>query len=171
MPIFCNTLTRFILFCLLVSMLFGCAATYHGDGIVISEQKINNSVQIPSHIKQGAKIGGTVGAISGGVVGAGFGILYFGLGGASHAATYYGGSIFGAALGGVTFGLVGAAIGMSAAYVSEKITENSANYQYTVRSLYDVKKTFTIRQYSIPVPLNTKVKILERNGTMFIRKN
>ena len=78
--------------------------------------------------------------------------------------TLAGATIF-AGAGALTLGLVGAVAGASAGYYMTKVN----SYQYTVKSLDDAS-IYTIQQYATPIPLNTKVKIMERNGSMFIRK-
>ena len=120
-----NTLTRLIISLLIISMLFGCAITNHGYGVVIA--------------------GAVSGAILLGSFASWYGFMEVGLGSA----------------------LAGAASG----YIIEKSKGRSTLYQFTVKSLNDATKIYTVRQYSTLIPLNTKVKVLERNGTIFIRKN
>jgi len=161
----CKKITRYTSLILSVSTLFGCAVTSHGDGIVIAEQKTNNINERQNQIKHNAKVVGIAGAIGGGLVGGTF-ILWYGLmEGSSLASTLAGATIF-AGAGALTFGLVGAVVGGSVGYYyMGKVN----SYQYTVKSLHD-SNIYKIKQYSAPIPLNTKVKVLERNGSMFIRK-
>jgi len=56
-----RVISRFILITLITSMLFGCATTYHGDGIVIDKQKAYTK----NHLKNGLKKGSSS-AIAGG---------------------------------------------------------------------------------------------------------
>lgn len=75
-----------------------------------------------------------------------------------------------AGMGALAFGVVGVVAGGTAGYLIEKSNAKSDLYQFTVKSLQDVGKVYTVKQYSSPIPLNTKVKILERDGSLFIRK-
>lgn len=153
-------------------MLFGCVTTNHGYGVIIAERKENDMRDRQNHIKDrikhDAKIAGTTSAIGGGVLlgsfAAWYGFMEVGVGSALAGAALWG------AAGALTFGLAGAAVGGTAGYLIEKSNAKSDLYQFTVKSLQDVGKVYTVKQYSSPIPLNTKVKILERDGSLFIRK-
>lgn len=169
----------------MASMLLGCAATYQGDGIVMEEHQVGQQLDRKVQIKQHAKVGGATGAIvlgstggifggvpaaiGGGVVGAVLGSAAGGLygvaeGGSSNPTLFA--SVIGAGTGAVAFGLPGAAVGGAAGYL---MTKHLADYQYIVKSLRD-NKLYTVTQYSARIPLHTQVRVLERNGSLFIRK-
>lgn len=169
---FLKSLVRSTSLILIASLLLGCV-TNHGYGVVIAEQHEKHFVERKNYIKNqtkhDAKVGGTVGSAGGGVLlgsfAAWYGFMEVGVGSALAGAAVWG------AAGALTFGLAGAAIGGTAGYVIEKSKSKYEHYQFKVRSLQDATKIYTVKQYSPPIPLNTKVKILERNGSTFVRKN
>lgn len=65
---------------------------------------------------------------------------------------------------------LGTAVGSGAGVVTYALDpKNTSTYQYKVKSLTNAK-ILTIQQRTVPIPLNAKVRILERNGSVFIRK-
>lgn len=133
------------------------SAWQNEQGIVIAEQKIVTQKPITHHVKNGALIGGiglsvitiTV-ELAAGALSEGAGTLV------ALAALGYGG--LGAGMGGI----VGAST-----YLFKP--DNPLIYEYKVKSLSQ-PSIYTIRQSSTPIPLNTKVRIIERNHTRLIRK-
>lgn len=173
MLIWCKILTRFICLFLTVSMLFGCVTTNHGYGVIIAERKENDTRDRQNHIKDrmkhDAKIVGTASAIGGGILCGSF-VLWYGIMEGVSIGPVLAGTAIWATAGALTFGLAGVVAGGTAGYLVEKSNAKSELYQFTVKSLQDVGKVYTVKQYSSPIPLNTKVKILERDGSLFIRK-
>jgi len=160
--------SRLTILTLIFTMLLGCATTYHGDGIIIKEQKIGKK----KHLKEGKKAG-TRGAIVGGTAAATL-YLWSGLmeAGIPSTLAVAGGSlavmgIVGSA-GALVIGLPVAAAAIGTSYLIDKSNKKDM-YQFNVKSLEE-NKTYTIEQYAVPMPINTKVKILERNGVVFIKK-
>ena len=152
--------SRFIFLIFIISMLLGCATTHYGDGIVIAEQKIIQKEPVNYHpIKNGAKNGALIGALGGGATA--LGLIAF-LGASPIAGVFLFPILYGTTL--------GTAIGSGAGIVAYALNpKNSSTYQYKVKSLTNAK-ILTIQQQTLPIPLNAKVRILERNGSMFIRK-
>ncbi|MDP3561098.1 MAG: hypothetical protein Q8R83_02835 [Legionellaceae bacterium] len=155
-------------------MLFGCVTTNHGYGVIIAERKENDTRDRKNHmqdrIKHDAKIVGMTSAIGGGVLGGSFALWYGIMEGVSIGSVLAGTAIW-ATAGAFTFGMVGVVAGGTAGYFIEKAGVKSNLYQFTVKSLQDVGKVYIVKQYSSPIPLNTRVKILERDGFLFIRKS
>lgn len=150
------------------SMLVGCVATYHGDGIVVSEKKVINTSSSHKFVKKGAIVGGIVSAVPA----MSFGSLIGGVAGAMIASDGVGiisGALIGGVVCGATFGIIGAGVGGGAGFFIERMNRNLSDYSYTVRSLNDAQ-IITLQQYSVPIAVNTRVKIIKRNGAYFIRK-
>jgi hypothetical protein len=158
-------ITRTTILILMFSMTLGCATTYHGDGIIISEQKIGNK----NHFKAGKKAG-TRGAMAGGIAGVSFaawcGHMVGGVTLASVGDTLLAMAVLGT-LEALTIGTP-VAVAAGTFYLIDKSNKRNT-YQFKIKSLEE-NKTFTIDQYAVPMPVNTKVKILERNGSVFIKK-
>jgi hypothetical protein len=153
--------------------LIGCATTYdRGEGIVISEKKVKDKDYKPHQNTQtGAIDGGTVGviggAVGGGLVGLGVGAVIGSFGGGIPLilATTFGG----AAIGGLTFGVAGTVVGSGVGYAVDVSTPDTGVYEFTVQSENQIKP-LTITQYSSPIPVNTPVRILEKNNLIFIKQ-
>jgi hypothetical protein len=147
---------------LILAMLSSCATTYHGDGVITSKQKIGKK----NHLQAGKKAG-TKGAIVGGAAAGSFigwtGIME----GVGVGSTLTSVAIFGAA-GALTVGLPVAATVATTSYLVNK-KNNKDVYRFNVKSLKD-NKTFVVEQYAIPMPVNTKVQIIERNKSVFIKR-
>jgi len=173
MLVLCKILTRYICLFLTVTMLFGCVTTNHGYGVIIAERKENDmrdrQNQIKDRMKHDAKMVGTTSAIGGGILGGSF-ALWYGIMEVGSVGPILAGTAIWATAGALTFGLVGVVAGGTAGYFIEKSNAKSDMYQFTVKSLQDVGKVYTVKQYSSPIPLNTKVKIIERDGSLFIRR-
>ena len=145
------------------SMTLGCATTYHGDGIIVSEQKIGNK----NHLKAGKKAGAR-GAMVGGIAGASFAGWYSLMEpGISVGIDLAGVAIWGAA-GALAIGVPVAVAAIGTSYLIDKSDKRNI-YQFKIKSFKE-DKIFTIEQYAVPMPVNTKVKILERNGSVFIKR-
>lgn len=145
----------------ITSLLFGCA-TYQGDGVVIEKQKIGKK----DHFKTAKKAGIRSGAVAATALGSL--VLWYGImEGASVSGDILGVAIFGsaAALG---VGLPVAATAIIVPFLADKLTKADV-YQFKVKSLSD-NKIYTVEQYSPPIPVNTKVKIIERNNKVFVKK-
>ena len=147
-------------------MLSSCATTYHGDGVITSKQNIGKK----NHLQAGRKAGTKAGIVGGAAVGS-F-VTYYGLmeGGATVA--NIGNTLGGVALLGsaaaLTVGLpVAVAVATTSYLVNQK--NNKDIYRFNVKSLKD-NKTFVVEQYAIPMPVNTKVEIIERNKSVFIKR-
>lgn len=160
MIIFDKKFTRALFLMLIIAMLLGCVTTQYGDGIVVAEQKIIEKQPVNYHpIKNGARNGALFGALSGGA--SALGLIAF-VGASPIAGVFIIPILYGTAL--------GTAIGSGAGVVAYALNpKKSTTYQYKIKSLTNAE-IFTIQQQTIPIPLNAKVRILERNGTLFIRK-
>jgi hypothetical protein len=165
---FNKTTAQLTIITLTFSMLFGCATTYHGDGIIVSEQKIGKK----NHLKEGAKAG-VRGATVGGTASASF-VLWYGLMEAGVPSTLVsagnllaGMAILGSA-GALAIAVPAAVTAVGTSYVINKSNKKDI-YQFNVKSL-NKDKTFIIKQYAVPMPVNTKVRIIERNGSVFMKK-
>ncbi len=164
-----NITKQFILITLMSSLLFGCA-TYHGDGIVVKKEIYNFSHKKSlKPIKDRTADGGLVGATSGAMGGATLGLIAGGLsasGGAGVAIS----TLVGALGGGLIFGGIGAAVGSSVGLLQYGLTPSEKElWQYQVKSLKD-SKMLSVTQQTATIPLDSKVKIMEQNGRMFIKR-
>lgn len=151
------------------SLLFSCA-TYHGDGIVFKKEIYNISHKKSlKPIKDRTVGGGLVGATSGAMGGATLGLIVGGLsapGGAEVAISILAGALGG----GLVFGGIGAAVGSSIGLLQYGLTSSEKEiWQYQVKSLKD-SKVLSVTQQNATIPLDSKVKIMEQNGRMFIRR-
>jgi len=147
---------------LITSMLFGCATTYHGDGIVIDKQKVYTQ----NHLKNGLKKGSSAAIAGGLLVGTvvSVGSVLLGAGAAEIPIVALATLGYGAASA-LTFGAGGIIVGAGTSYF---LYSSKNMQQFKVKSL-ETGKIFLIEQYS-SIPLNTKVKIIERNDRVFIKK-
>lgn len=168
-----NLFTKLILSLLIASMLSGCATTNHGYGVIIAQRKVTNVAErqnyVKNQVKHDAITAGTRGVVSGAMAGvilltsvAGSGFSLFTLETLGTAAVCAG-------TGALTLGLAGVVVGGVAGYIIEKSKAKSDLYQLAVRSLSDSTQIYTVRQYSPFIPLNTKVTILESNGTIRVK--
>ncbi len=173
MSVLCKILSRYICFFLTATMLLGCVTTNHGYGVIIAARKENDTRARPNPIhdrmKHEAKRVGTTSAVGGGVLGGSFALWYGIMEGVSIGPVLAGTAIW-ATAGALTFGIAGVVAGGTAGYLIEKSNAKSSLYQFTVKSLQDEGKVYTVTQYSSPIPLNTRVNVLEREGSLFIRK-
>lgn len=174
MSFFHKKIIHFTCLLFVISMLFGCKTIDHGYGIIIAEQKKDKRYDRQCHMKKQmkhyAKTAGTTGAISGGFLGGSI-ALWYGMMEGVAIAPIVGGTIASAAAGALTFGLAGIMVGGISGYAIEESNSKLALYQFKVKSLYDNGKIYTIEQYVSPIPLDSKVKILEKHGSLFIKKS
>ncbi len=155
-------MTRFFMIVLMSSLLFGCATTYHGDGVVIKQQKIGKK----DHFKPAKKAGVRSGLVAGTALSS-FSLLY-GIGeGVSVGSNILGIVIWGS-VGAFGVGLPVAATAITVPFVADKLTKADV-YQFKVKSLSN-NKVYIVEQYSPPISVNTKVKIIERNNKVFVKK-
>jgi hypothetical protein len=138
--------THFILITVITSMLFSCVTTYHGDGVVIEKRKYYTQ----NHFKKGLIV--TVGSI---LLGAGVDAI-------PNVAIS---CLFLGAASALTFGAAGIVVGAGTSYF---LYRSKNMQQFKVKSL-ETGKIFIIEQYS-SIPVNAKVKIIERNKRVFIKK-
>lgn len=135
-----------------VSFANGVYADSSKDGIVIASQKIihvRNNIAHP--VKHYTTAGGTIGLVSGVVVG--------GLAAGP----------IGLVVGPVVYGTLGAGLGAGTGVLSSAFNPSQViEYQYKVKSLSD-SKIYTIQQGAKPIPLNTKVRMIDRNNKLLIR--
>lgn len=122
------------------------------DGIVIASQKITHVRNNNAHpVKHYATAGGTIGLVSGVVVG---GIVA---------------GPIGLVVAPIVYGTLGAGLGAGTGVLNYAFNPSQAvEYQYKVRSLSD-SKIYTIQQGSQPIPLNTKVRMIDRHNKLLIR--
>ncbi len=153
---------RFILITLMSALLFACATTYHGDGIVIEKHYMGKK----DHFKPAQKAGIRSGAVGGAAL-ASFS-LFYGIGeGVSVGSNILGVAIWGS-LGALGVGLPVAATAITVPFLADKLTKADV-YQFKVKSLSE-NKTYIVEQYSPPISVNTKVQIIERNKKVFVKK-
>lgn len=160
-------MNRFVLISLISSLLFGCA-TYQGDGVVVQKQLYSvGHKRIADPIKDRTKNGALVGATSGGALG---GLLGSFMGGISIPANVLTGTLIGALGGGLILGGIGAVIGSGVGLMQYGLTPSKKEvWQYQVKSSSS-NKILKINQKTSNIPLHSKVKIMEDNGSMFIRR-
>ena len=165
---FRNLLTCLFLFVFILSST-GCVTTYRrGEGVVISEKKLNQmNLQSGDKTIEGFKIGGTAGIVSGGIIGGAVGLIPGIMSGSMPGlviCTAIGG-VIGAGLLGLTGGVLGGTVG----YVGDLAVQNAPEYEFTIKQFSD-SQILTIRQHSGAIPVNTSVWILEKHDELFIRK-
>ncbi|PJD93339.1 MAG: hypothetical protein CK424_02850 [Legionella sp.] len=160
--------TRIIPLLLIVSMLCSCIFPQHyADGVITATQEIPNTYSMKHRVFQDTATFGRASAVAGGVIG---GVCFGALGGLISGNPLFAGiaSVVGVGAGALSMGLIGitagAGVGLSRGYINS----HAIQYEYTVQSLD--KGIFNIKQYSSPIPVNTKVKILRQNDRLFIRK-
>lgn len=152
-----------------ICLISACSTThYKGDGVILSEKKINSQSYKPHEgTTTGALIGGTAGVISGAAVGSVFGLII----GAFTTTSTLGiaGIILGSsAIGAMVVGTAGSAVGGGTGYIID-VLNHPAAYQYTIKPNYQ-SDAITITQNAPPIPVHTKVRILEKNHSLFIIK-
>lgn len=161
-----NNLTKAVGLIVSLSLLPACAAKHYDDGVIISEQKIVSPCQVASHpIKTAAGIGGLSGAIAGGTLG---GLIGWGIADLTDASVLSCVAI-GAGSGALFLGGVSAAVGAGGGLLYYGATYQNQPYEYKVRT-YQTNEILTIQQNAAPIPVHTKVRILERSGSRFIRR-
>jgi outer membrane lipoprotein SlyB len=147
----------------------GCVTTYRrGEGVVISEKKLNQmNLESGNKTVEGIKIGGTAGMVGGGVIGGAVGLIPGIMSGSSAGlviCTAVGG-VIGAGLLGLTGGVLGGTVG----YLGDLAVQNAPEYEFKIKQ-FNGSQILTIRQHSSVIPINTRVRILEKNGELFIKK-
>ena len=157
----------------------GCASNYQqGNGTVIAVKKMYDKDYKPHQISEtGTQIGGIAGAAGGASIGGILGLMAGVLGASSGLGSgmLVLSTIVGAGVGGVIGGVAGCAVGGTVGYLADTVIPSSGMYQFEVKrnndsSLYPDPKILTIIQYSKEIPVNTKVRIFDKNGSLFIRK-
>ncbi len=169
-----NMFKKFVILVVMASSVLslgGCATTnYVGDGIVMQSTPLHHFDLKPgAHTKKGAIQGLTYGGIGGVLIGTGVGLVIA----AADVPTLGGflvGGIVGAAAGAAYYGILGGIIGTSTGYISDVSHKNFPHYEMKVQSI-PYAKVLTITQYSTQIPLNTRVRIFEKNGQFFVRKS
>lgn len=150
--------------------LIGCATTTYdrGEGVVLAAKKMKEHDLRPREgTKTGATVGGVTGAVGGAAAGGflGLALCSFSTAGAP---VIVAATLGGAAIGAVIVGSVGAAAGAGVGYVVDVNNRNAALYQFTVKP-DNSEKTITITQYSSVIPVNARVRILEKDNNVFIK--
>lgn len=151
-----------ILIVFIGSLLFGCATTYHGDGVVIEKQKVGKK----DHFKPAKKAGVRSGVVAGTALSS-FSLWYGILEGVSIGSSILGVAIWGS-VGALGVGLPVAATAITVPFLADKLTQADI-YQFKVKSLAN-NKIYTVEQYSPPIPVRTKVRIIERSHKVFVKK-
>jgi len=163
-------ITTYFLLATLTLSLSSCATTHRlGDGVIVAAKPLNeHDYSSSDRTETGAKIGGTIGAVGGGIVGGAIGLVPGFMSGSAPGLMIctIGGAVIGATIFGVTAGAVGGTVG----YAADLTAQNRSQYEFKVKS-DNQSQILTITQYSGAIPLNTSVRILEKNGTIFVRKN
>jgi|GEM_PF-6666883 len=131
------------------SLLFGCATTYQGDGTIVEKHQVSVAEKKDLEpIKRRTLQGGLAGAASGvGVL-----VATMGIGAEISLALGAAGLILGAGAGVVEYSLM----------PSEKEW-----WRYEVKAINDTK-TYSVTQKAPAMPLHAKVKIMERNGKVWL---
>lgn len=121
---------------LIFSLLFGCAATYQGDGTVIDKQRFSIAhVKNTAPIKERTAQGGLIGIASGATVGGAIGLLGSVLAPSASAATW---TLAFASAGGLISGGVGLLIGGGLGIAQYGLTPSEKDvWQYKIKSLND----------------------------------
>lgn len=163
-------ITPYILVATFSLSLCGCATTHHlGDGVIVAAKPLNEQDYNPvNRTETGVKLGGKIGAVGGGIVGGAVGLVPGLMSGSAPGLMIctIGGAAIGATLLGVTAGAVGGTVG----YAADLTAQHRSHYEFKVKSDHEAQ-VLTVTQYSSAIPLNTSVRILEKNGTLFVRKN
>jgi hypothetical protein len=158
---------RSILSGLMLSLLLSCATTYQGDGRVIDTQKV--SIAHPKTtgiVKERTAQVGLIGAASGATVGGAFGLLGALL---SPSASAAGWTLAFASGGALVSGGVGLLLGSGLGLAQYGLTPSEKDmWQYKVKSLSG-PESFIIRQKAPPIPLDSHVKIMKKNGVLSIK--
>lgn len=121
---FRKILTCLFLFAFILSST-GCVTTYRrGEGVVISEKKLNQiNLQSGNKTIEGVKIGGTVGMVSGGIIGGAVGLIPGIISGSMP------GLVICTAIGGVIgvglLGLTGGVFGGTVGYLGDLAVQNA----------------------------------------------
>ena len=159
--------TQLISIILLGSLLFGCAMTHLGEGIVVEKQLYNAaSEKNLDEIKNNTLHGMKNGAIGGAAVGGAYGRLGSAI--AYNASAPLWTLIF-AIPGGFIGGATGIAVGSGVGLIKYALKpSHKATWQYKVKSL-NGPETFIIKEQSTNIILHTQVKVMERNGLTFIK--
>jgi hypothetical protein len=152
---------------IIICLISACSTThYKGDGVILSEKKINAHDLKPHEVtKAGAIIGGTAGIVTGATMGGAFGLALSALGSLSTAEALVM-TLGTGAVGALIVGAAGGAIGGGAGYVID-VASHPVGYQYVIQPSYQ-SETITITQYTKPIAVNSKVHILEKNQSLFI---
>ncbi len=150
--------------------LVGCATTHdRGSGVVLSAKKIEKR---DFKAREGTQIGaivlGAPAAVGGAVVGGFTGLIWSslaGLGGGSVpavAAITFGGAVVGA----VVIGGIGAAMGAGIGYAYDT---SKPLYQFTVKPDNN-ENPIIVTQYSYNIPVDSHVRILEKDNNLLIKR-
>lgn len=152
------------------SFLSGCVTTYQrGEGMIIAEKKLSNKDYKPHQAtKTGAAIGTSVGTFIGAIPGGLVGFVIGALGTNSIPITIVCTAAGGLA-GGLMVAVVGGTLGGAAGYAVDISKSDVGMYEFTVKTNQG-GKPLIIKQYSSPIPLHTKVHILEKDNVMTIKK-
>lgn len=79
------------------------------------------------------------------------------------------GMVSGGVIGGGLLGLTGGVLGGTVGYVGDLAVQNAPEYEFKIKQFSD-SQILTIRQQSGVISVNTSVRILEKNGELFIKK-
>lgn len=159
-----------IIFLSICMTLSGCATTNHvGNGIVISEQQVEHHT---SHSYENTKLGATAGVASGAVT-IGMPTAFFTAAltsiGTTNSVAIASAALAGAGIGGLIGGAIGLTIGAGLGYGIDTALAQENTYQFKVKPS-DHSQALSITQHSRLIPLNSKVRIFEKQGQFFIRQ-
>lgn len=163
-------MVRKIFLVILICLISACSTThYKGDGVILSEKKINAHDLKPHEVtKAGAIIGGTAGMVTGAALGGAFGLALSAFGSLSTAGTLAL-TLGTGAVGALIVGAAGGAIGGGAGYVID-VASHPVGYQYVIQPTYQ-SEPIIVTQYAKPIAVNSKVHILEKNQSLYIEQN
>ncbi|MDF1684946.1 MAG: hypothetical protein P1U36_09885 [Legionellaceae bacterium] len=158
---------RSVLVGLIFSLLFGCATTYQGDGEVIDKQPFSIAhTKTTAPIKERTVQGGLIGVASGATVGGTIGLLGAVLAPSASAATW---TLAFASAGGLISGGVGLLLGGGLGLAQYGLTPSEMDvWQYKVKAS-NSSELWVIRQKAPPIPLDSHVKVMKKNGTLLIK--
>ncbi len=166
----CKKIIVGLLFVANTLSLIGCTTTHYvADGVIKESYPLHHFDMKPGeHTKKSGISGLTYGAIGGVVVG---GVIGATVGLASMSTpevVVIGGLVVGAA-GAIYYGVLGGLLGLTGGYVSDLAHKNYPHYELKAQTIPHAE-IYTIKQYTTEIPLNTRVRIFEKNGEYFVRK-
>lgn len=158
-------LKRLSIILFLFSLLSSCITTKYDEGVIIAEEKITTHTN-KNHTQN------NIISIAGSGVMMGSTTLFIILAAGGNIAASESLALIGAATG---YGLIAGIGGITSLeiyrHIIKKSNKNHDIYKLTIQSLTNKKKLYISEQNYPLYPLNTKVKVLKRNGLFFVRKS